>query len=126
MRLLKILLGLFIVLALAMFLSSNSDQYNDIWLYPGRMLMDVNLAYTMVSALAIGLILGFLIGLIQIVSQQNEIRGINRQLKKLRTELNNLRHSSIEDSIFEDDDGELSEMDKTPTLEAEKPVRLEQ
>ncbi|UCH09563.1 MAG: DUF1049 domain-containing protein [Fidelibacterota bacterium] len=100
MRLLKILVGLLVVLALAVFLSNNSDQYSTIWLFPGKALEDINLAHILVSSLAIGLLLGFGIGLIQIITQQREIRGQSRQLKKLRAELNNLRHSALDEDIF--------------------------
>ncbi|MFB0515995.1 MAG: lipopolysaccharide assembly protein LapA domain-containing protein [Candidatus Neomarinimicrobiota bacterium] len=100
MRLLKIFIGLLIVLALAIFLSSNSDQYSTIWLFPGKTLPDINLAYILVTTLALGIVLGFGIGLVQIVSQHQAIREQNRQLKKLRTELNNLRHSALDEDIF--------------------------
>jgi uncharacterized integral membrane protein len=101
MRLAKIFIGLLIVLLLAVFLSSNSDQYATIWLFPGRTLEDINLAHILVSTLALGIILGFGIGLLQIVSQQREVRSQGRQLKKLRTELNNLRHSALQEDIFD-------------------------
>jgi uncharacterized integral membrane protein len=100
MRLLKILLGLLVVLALAVFLSNNSDQYSTIWLFPGKALEDINLAHILVSSLAIGLLLGFGIGLVQIITQQRDIRSKGRQLKKLRAELNNLRHSALDEDIF--------------------------
>jgi uncharacterized integral membrane protein len=101
MRLAKIFIGLLIVLLLAVFLASNSDQYATIWLLPGKTLEDINLAHILVSTLALGIILGFGIGLLQIVSQQREVRSQSRQLKKLRTELNNLRHSALNEEIFD-------------------------
>ena len=101
MRLAKIFIGLLIVLLLAVFLSSNSDQYATIWLFPGRTLTDINLAHILVTTLGLGIILGFGIGLLQIVSQQREVRSQSRQLKKLRTELNNLRHSALNEEIFD-------------------------
>ena len=101
MRLLKILVGLLIVLALAFLLSKNSDQDVTIWLFPGMELPDTNLAHVLVITLAAGILLGFAIGLIQIITQHAEVRQQNRQLKKLRTELNNLRHSSLSEEFFE-------------------------
>ncbi|MQY63222.1 MAG: DUF1049 domain-containing protein, partial [Calditrichaeota bacterium] len=86
MRLLKILLGLFIVLGLAFFLSNNSSQYVTIWLFPGTELPNINLAHVLVVTLALGILLGFAIGLVQIMTQHTEVRQQNRQLKKLRTE----------------------------------------
>ena len=111
MRLLKIIIGLFVVLGLAVLLNNNSDQDIDIWLYPTKLLKDVNLATALVSTLGIGILLGFVIGLIQILGQQRNIMKQNSQLKKLRTELNNLRHSGLdEEDIF------------APAPEAEEPA----
>ena len=101
MRLLKILFGLILILGLAVLLNANSDQLVTIWLYPGMLLQDVNLATALVSTLGMGIVLGFVIGLIQILGQQRNIMKQNSQLKKLRTELNNLRHSGLdEEDVF--------------------------
>ena len=103
MRLLKIFLGLGLVVALAVFLGQNFRTPVDIWLYPGRMLEKVYLAYALVASLSIGLLMGFGIGLIQIFSHQSELRQQHRQLRKLRTELTALRNSALEVDIFKDD-----------------------
>lgn len=126
MRLLKILVGLLIVLALAFFLSKNSDQDVTIWLFPGTELPDTNLAHVLVITLAAGILLGFAIGLIQIITQHAEVRQQNRQLKKLRTELNNLRHSSLSEEFFESEQ-EGSPLDMKPATASpeEQPSQLE-
>ncbi len=116
MRLLKILAGLLIVLALAFFLSKNSGQYVTIWLFPGTELPDTNLAHVLVITLAVGILLGFAVGLIQIITQHAEVRQQNRQLKKLRTELNNLRHSALSEEFFEGEQEGL--LDTKPTTAA--------
>lgn len=125
MRLLKILLGLLIVLALAFFLSKNSGQYVTIWLIPGRELPDINLAHVLVVTLALGILLGFAIGLLQIVTQQAEVRQQNRLLKKLRTELNNLRHSALSEDIFESEPKTLPEAESAVSSSEEQPDLLE-
>ena len=100
MRLLKSLIGLFLVLGLAYLLNKNSDQKIAIWL-PGLLLEDVTVGTALVWTLGIGIILGFVIGLLQILGQQRNIMKQNSQLKKLRTELNNLRHSGLdEEDVF--------------------------
>ena len=126
MRLLKILLGLLIVLALAFFLSKNSGQSVTIWLIPGTELLDVNLAHVLVVTLALGILLGFAIGLVQIVSQHAAVRQQNRQLKKLRTELNNLRHSALNEEIFEGEPEGLSKRQSTVASDEEQFDQLEQ
>lgn len=101
MRLLKILIGLLIVLALAVLLNKNSDQIVTIWLFPGFVISEINLTTALVGTLALGIVLGFGIGLIQILSQQSQVRRQGSQLKKLRTELNTLRHSPLSVDLFE-------------------------
>lgn len=103
MRLIKILIGLLIVLALAFFLSKNAGQIVDIWLFPGTELFGINLTHVLVVTLAVGIMLGFAIGLLQIISQHSLVGQQKRQLKKLRTELNSLRHSALNEEIFEED-----------------------
>ncbi len=126
MRLLKILLGLLIVLALAFFLSNNSSQYVTIWLFPGTELPDINLAHVLVVTLALGILLGFAIGLIQIMTQHTEVRQQGRQLKKLRTELNNLRHSALSKDIFEGEQEGLPKRLPATASDEEYPIKLEQ
>ena len=125
MRLLKILLGLLIVLALAFFLSNNSSQYVTIWLFPGTELPNINLAHVLVITLAAGILLGFAIGLIQIITQHAEVRQQSRQLKKLRTELNNLRHSALSEEFFESEQEGLPDTKPTTAAPEEQLPQLE-
>lgn len=117
MRLLRILIGLFLILSMAVLLNYNSDQVVTIWLYPGKVLQDINLATTLVGTLGIGIVIGFVIGLIQIFGQQRELMRQNSQLKKLRTELNNLRHSGLDETdVFRPGAPETAEDEKPPVL----------
>ncbi len=125
MRLLKILAGLLIVLALAFFLSKNSGQDVTIWLFPGTELPDTNLAHVLVITLAAGILLGFAIGLIQIITQHAKVRQQSQQLKKLRTELNNLRHSALSEEIFEGEPESSPDTETTVALSGEQPSQLE-
>ena len=119
MRLLKILIGLFLILAMAVLLNYNSDQVVTIWLYPGKILQDINLATTLVGTLGLGIVICFVIGLIQIFGQQREIMRQSSQLKKLRTELNNLRHSGLDETdVFMPGAPETSEDEKPIILPA--------
>ncbi len=125
MRLLKILILLFVVLGLAVMLSKNSGQAVTIWLMPGKVYENVSLSITLVSTIALGILLGFIIGLLQIMENQRTISNQNKQLKKLRTEINNLRHSGLDEEVFQDseeiaitpDDPELSSEDVSPQMD---------
>ena len=122
MRLLRILIGLLLILALAVLLQKNSGQSVNIWLYWGKTLENLSLATALVSVLAIGILLGFIVGLIQIISQQRELMRANGQLKKLRLELNNLRHSDLEDEdVFKIEEAPATNLPATlETLPVEK------
>ena len=102
MRLLKILILLFIVLGLAVMLSMNAKQVVNIWLMPGKVYQDVSLSTALVITISLGILLGFIIGLLQIMEHQRTISKQNKQLKKLRTEINNLRHSALDDEVFQE------------------------
>ncbi len=125
MRLLKILILLFVVLGLAVMLSKNSGQAVTIWLMPGKVYENVSLSITLVSTIALGILLGFIIGLLQIMENQRTISNQNKQLKKLRTEINNLRHSGLDEEVFQDseeiaitpDGPELSSEDVPPQMD---------
>ena len=125
MRLLKILLGLLIVLGMAVWLSNTSSQHVTIWLYPGNELLDINLAMALVSTLVIGILMGFVVALVQIMTQHRDITQKNRQLKTLRTELNNLRHSGLEDDIFKEDVTSTSEMEDSPVSSSKQLIPFE-
>ena len=102
MRLLKIFILLFIVLGLAVMLSMNAKQVVNIWLMPGKVYQDVSLSTALVITISLGILLGFIIGLLQIMEHQRTISKQNKQLKKLRTEINNLRHSALDDEVFQE------------------------
>lgn len=102
MRLLKIFILLFIVLGLAVMLSMNAKQEVNIWLMPGKVYQNVSLSTTLVITISLGILLGFIIGLLQIMEHQRTISKQNKQLKKLRTEINNLRHSVLDDEVFQE------------------------
>ncbi len=125
MRLLKILLGLLVVLLLAVWLANNSKQDVSIWLYPGYELLDINLAMALVSTLAIGILMGFVVGLVQIMTQHRDIVQQKRQLKSLHTELNNLRHSGLEEDIFKEDVKSTSEMEDSPSTASKQLIHLD-
>ena len=63
------------------------------------------------SILTIGVLLGFFIALIQILSQKREIIYQKSNLKKLQLELNTLRNQNIDDNLVLTDDFEENDKD---------------
>ena len=125
MRLLKILILLFVTLGLAVMLSMNSGQPVNIWLMPGKVYENVSLSTALVITIAAGILLGFIIGLWQILEHQRTISLQNKQLKKLRTEINNLRHSGLDEDVFREP-VEIAIAPDGPTIPSEDaPIQLE-
>ncbi len=56
------------------------------------------------AVLTVGVFLGFLIGLIHIISQKRENLSYKSKLQKLQLELDTLRNQSVEDDLILNDD----------------------
>ena len=52
-----------------------------------------------ILTLSLGVFIGFVIALIQIISQKSEIISLKSSLRKVQNELDNLRNQSIEEDI---------------------------
>ena len=57
-----------------------------------------------IFSISIGVFIGFIIALFQIVSQKSEIISLNSKLRRLNNELDGLRNQSIDDDIDLEDD----------------------
>jgi hypothetical protein len=57
-----------------------------------------------ILSLSIGVFIGFLIALFQIISQKSEIISLKSKLRRLTNELDGLRNQSIEDDIDLEDE----------------------
>ena len=53
----------------------------------------------MIFALSLGVFIGFIIALVQIISQKTELISLKSDNRKLQTELDNLRNQSLDDEI---------------------------
>ena len=53
----------------------------------------------MIFSLSLGVFIGFIIALVQIISQKAELITLKSQERKLQTELDNLRNQSLDDDI---------------------------
>jgi hypothetical protein len=57
-----------------------------------------------VFSISIGVFIGFLIALFQIISQKSEVISLKSKIRRLTNELDGLRNQSIEDDIDIEDD----------------------
>ena len=58
-----------------------------------------NVWMVLLMTLTTGVIIGFLLALVQIISQKSEVFSLKSKLRRLRIELDSLRNESIEDDI---------------------------
>ena len=105
MRLLKLMVIVFLIIACGMLLYQNQvlNPYPiTIWLYPGyevQLLLPIILALTLLG----GSMLGFFIAILQILSEKKETMSLRTNVKRLQVELDSLRNQSIEDDIVLND-----------------------
>ena len=101
MRLLKLIVIVFLIIALGTLLYRNQvlNPYPiTIWLYPGyevQLLLPIILALTLLS----GAILGFFIAILQILTEKKEIMMLRTKVKRSQIELDSLRNHAIDDDI---------------------------
>ena len=105
MRLLKLMVIVFLIIACGTFLYQNQvlNPYPiTIWLYPGyevQLLLPIILALTILS----GAMIGFFIAILQILSEKKETMSLRTKVKRLQIELDSLRNHAIEDDIVLND-----------------------
>ena len=58
-----------------------------------------NVWLVLVMVLTVGVIIGFILGFFQIISQKKEIYSLKSKLRQIRVELDGLRNQSLEDDI---------------------------
>ena len=57
-----------------------------------------------ILTLSIGVFIGFIIALFQLISQKSEILSLKSKIRRLTNELDNLRNQSLDDDIDIEDD----------------------
>ena len=112
MQLIKLIIMVVLIIGSGMLLYQNqvlNPNPITIWLYPGfekELLLPVILALTLLC----GAMVGFFIGLFQILTQKREALTLRSKVRRLQVELDSLRNQTIDDDIVLSDNGEdLSE-----------------
>ncbi len=99
MRLISLFFIVIIVLIIMWFLTQNADQVVkelEIFQYSFE---DVDLIKVLFGTFAFGVIMGFLIPVFQYIGAKGEVRKFKKEVKKLRSELNDLRNVGIESEL---------------------------
>ena len=67
-----------------------------------------NVWMVLVMTLTVGVIIGFILALFQIISQKSEVYSLKSKLRRVQIELDSLRNESLDDNIDLTDDNDDS------------------
>ena len=104
MKLIKIFIGLLVVIMVLYFLLQNTRLVTVDLIFIE--FPNAPVSVVMLGALSVGMLFGYGIAVVIIISGKSEIRALKNTNKKLSDELNDLRNVSIDESIYSSDDNE--------------------
>ena len=104
MRLISLFFIVIIVLIIMWFLTQNADQVVDELEIFQYSYFNVYLVNILFGTFAFGVIMGFLIPVFQYIGAKGEVRKFKKEVKKLRSELNDLRNVGIESELEVEED----------------------
>ena len=104
MKLVKIFITLVAVIVVLLFLMQNTDVVNVDLIF--AQYADVKVAFVMIGALSVGLLIGFGVAVANILSGKAELRSLRTKNRRLSDELNDLRNVAIDEGIYDPDDGD--------------------
>ncbi len=104
MKLIKIFVTLVAIVLALLFLMQNTDSVNINLIFVQY--EDVKVAFVMIGALSVGLLIGFSIAVANILSGKSELRSLRTKNRRLSDELNDLRNVAIDEGIYDLDDGD--------------------
>ena len=103
MKLVKIFVALVLVIIILYFLLQNNNPVDvDLVFYQKE---GVAVSVVMLGALGIGMLIGYGVALMMILSGKSELRSLKNKNQQLVEELNDLRNASIDEGIYEDQNG---------------------
>lgn len=104
MKLVKIFAALVLVIIILYFLLQNNNLVNvDLVFYQKE---NVPVSVVMLGALGIGMLIGYGVALMMILAGKSELRTLKNKNQQLSEELNELRNASIEDDLYENQNGD--------------------
>ncbi|HBR87299.1 MAG TPA: hypothetical protein DEA65_05650 [Candidatus Marinimicrobia bacterium] len=104
MKLIKIFVTLVAMILVLLFLLQNTDLVNVNLIF--AQYEEVSIAFVMVGALALGILIGYGVAVANILSGKSELRSLRTKNRRLSDELNDLRNVAIDEGIYDLDDGD--------------------
>ena len=103
MKLLKIFVALVLVIIILYFLLQNNNPVDvDLVFYQKE---GIAVSVVMLGALGVGMLIGYGVALMMILAGKSELRSLKNKNQQLVEELNDLRNASIDEGIYEDQNG---------------------
>ena len=104
MKLVKIFSALVLVIIILYFLLQNTNPVDvDLVFYQKEA---IPVSVVMLGALGVGMMIGYGVALIMILSGKSEIRSLKNKNRNLSDELNELRNASIDEDIYDSESGD--------------------
>lgn len=102
MKFAKLIILFIVFLLLLIFVAQNSEQNITMKFFTNANTFTTKAIVVLLITLMIGLLIGFFISSIQILSAKNKLRVISTEYKKLKNEVDLLRNIDVEESAEED------------------------
>ena len=103
MKLVKIFVALVLVIIILYFLLQNNNPVDvDLVFYQKE---GIAVSVVMLGALGVGMLIGYGVALMMILAGKSELRSLKNKNQQLVEELNDLRNASIDEGIYEDQNG---------------------
>lgn len=102
MKFAKLIILFIVFLLLLIFVAQNSEQDITLKFFTNTNTFTTKAIVVLLITLMIGLLIGFFISSIQILSSKNKLRVISTEYKKLKNEVDLLRNIDVEESAEED------------------------
>jgi uncharacterized integral membrane protein len=104
MKLVKIFSVLVLVIIILYFLLQNTNPVDvDLVFYQKEA---IPVSVVMLGALGVGMMIGYGVALMMILSGKSEIRSLKNKNRNLSDELNELRNASIDEDIYDSESGD--------------------
>ena len=130
MRLISLFFIVLIVLLIMWFLTQNADQVVEELEIFQYSYFNIYLVNVLFGTFAFGVVMGFLIPVFQYLGAKSETRRLKREMKKIRSELDDLRNVGIESDLEVDsespDSAEESDSSRSETEDKSEDENSEQ
>jgi uncharacterized integral membrane protein len=105
MKMVKLFAGLVLMIIALYFLMQNTNIVSVDLIFAKY--DNVQVAVVMLGALTVGMLIGYGVALTNILSGKSELRSLKTKNRRLAEELNDLRNVSIDEGIYDMEDGEI-------------------